>query len=37
MGYICFIKEIYVEVGINFDFFREYVLELGKFVKEELV
>lgn len=37
MGYTRPIKEIYAEAGINFDFSREYVSELGKFVKEELV
>lgn len=37
MGYTRPIKEIYAEAGINFDFSQEYVSELGKFVKEELV
>ncbi len=37
MGYTRPIKEIYAAAGINFDFSREYVSDLGKFVKEELV
>jgi oligoendopeptidase F len=36
LGYTRPIKEIYAAAGINFDFSREYVSDLGKFVKEEL-
>ncbi|MEZ5039892.1 MAG: M3 family oligoendopeptidase [Saprospiraceae bacterium] len=37
LGYTQPIKKIYEAAGITFDFSREYVSELGKFVKKELV
>lgn len=36
LGYTKPIREIYQTAGIAFDFSREYVCELGNFVKEEL-
>lgn len=36
IGYTRPIKEIYQTAGISFDFSREYVSELGAFVKQEL-
>lgn len=36
LGYTKPIKEIYSTAGISFDFSREYVAELGEFIKKEL-
>jgi oligoendopeptidase F len=36
LGYTKNIKEIYAAAGIEFNFSREYVSQLGAFVKQEL-